>query len=123
MNGWFYGDTLSRRLRQQVDIGIAVDTEEGLFVPVLRNVSERSPEDLRAGLNALREDVLNRSIPGRNAGCDHHFVKLRHHRGRYANPIVVPLRLPSWAQALCERKWWRMKAALPYTGFSPVPDV
>lgn len=91
MNGWFYGDTLSRRLRQQVDIGIAVDTEEGLFVPVLRNVSERSPEDLRAGLNALREDVLNRSIPP--AEMQGATITLSNYgtiAGRYANPIVVP---------------------------------
>ncbi len=91
MNGWFYGDTLSRRLRQQVDIGIAVDTEEGLFVPVLRNVGERAPEDLRAGLNALREDVLNRSIPP--AEMQGATITLSNYgtiAGRYANPIVVP---------------------------------
>ena len=42
---------------------IAVDTDEGLIVPVMRNVGERDAEDLRAGLNRLRADVAARAIP------------------------------------------------------------
>ena len=36
---------------QRVDVGIAVDTEGRLIVPLLRNVGERDAPDLRAGLN------------------------------------------------------------------------
>jgi 2-oxoisovalerate dehydrogenase E2 component (dihydrolipoyl transacylase) len=37
LNAWFDGDKLTRTLHPHVDIGIAVDTDDGLFVPALRN--------------------------------------------------------------------------------------
>ncbi len=37
MNAWFDGEKLTRTLHPHVDIGIAVDTDDGLFVPALRN--------------------------------------------------------------------------------------
>ena len=37
LNAWFDGDKLVRTLHPHVDIGIAVDTDDGLFVPALRN--------------------------------------------------------------------------------------
>jgi pyruvate dehydrogenase E2 component (dihydrolipoamide acetyltransferase) len=91
LNGWFYGDTLTRRLRQSVDIGIAVDTEEGLFVPVLRNTNHRETKDLRQGLDKLREDVLNRSIPAAEMqGATITLSNFGTIAGRYASPIIVP---------------------------------
>ena len=48
---------------KRIDIGIAVDTEGGLIVPVLRNVGERDAKDLRAGLDRMRADAAARSIP------------------------------------------------------------
>jgi pyruvate dehydrogenase E2 component (dihydrolipoamide acetyltransferase) len=91
LNGWFYGDTMTRRLRQSVDIGMAVDTEEGLFVPVLRDANHRTNADLRQGLDRLRQDVLNRSIPpGEMQGATITLSNFGTIAGRYANPIVVP---------------------------------
>src|SRR5690606_17091740 len=37
LNAWFDGDSLTRTMHPHVDIGIAVDTDDGLFVPALRN--------------------------------------------------------------------------------------
>ncbi|MCB1586606.1 MAG: 2-oxo acid dehydrogenase subunit E2, partial [Xanthomonadales bacterium] len=37
LNSWFDGEKLARRLISHVDIGIAVDTPDGLFVPTMRN--------------------------------------------------------------------------------------
>lgn len=51
------------RIHDAVDLGIAVDTDQGLFVPVLRDVGNRTQEDLRAGLERLEADVRSRSIP------------------------------------------------------------
>jgi len=63
LNTWYNSSTGERRLMARVDLGIAVDTEGGLIVPVLRNVAERSVSDLRAGLDRLRADAIARSIP------------------------------------------------------------
>ncbi|MGV8475529.1 2-oxo acid dehydrogenase subunit E2, partial [Pseudomonas aeruginosa] len=38
LNAWFDGASLSLKLHERLDLGIAVDTPDGLFVPVLRIV-------------------------------------------------------------------------------------
>src|SRR5690606_39781214 len=64
---------------------------DGLFVPVLRDVANRDAEDLRAGLDRLRADVLNRSIPPRELmGATITLSNYGTLFGRYASPVVVP---------------------------------
>jgi pyruvate dehydrogenase E2 component (dihydrolipoamide acetyltransferase) len=63
LNTWYFGGDKGRRVHDRVDLGIAMDTEDGLFVPVLRNVGARDPADLRRGLEAMKADVRNRSVP------------------------------------------------------------
>src|SRR5262249_9118437 len=62
-NAWYNAEAGERRLIKRIDTGIAVDTEGGLIVPVLRNVGERDASDLRAGPDRLRADAAARSIP------------------------------------------------------------
>ncbi len=93
LNVWFDGDKLSRRLLNFVDLGIAVDTEQGLFVPVLRQVQERSEENLKAGLAALKDAVIKRNIPP--AELTGATIILSNYGSlnpycRYGTPIVVP---------------------------------
>lgn len=93
LNVWFDGENLTRRLLGFVDLGIAVDTEQGLFVPVLRQVQSRSEEDLSAGLAALKEAVVTRNIPA--AELMGATIILSNFGSlnpvcRYGTPIVVP---------------------------------
>jgi len=91
MNSWFDSHSLSLRQHEQIDIGIAVDTEQGLFVPVLRDVSNRDSSDLREGLNRLRNDVRDRTIPPSELqGATITLSNFGTLAGRYASPIVVP---------------------------------
>lgn len=91
MNVWFDGEHLSRRLLNKVDLGIAVDTEQGLFVPVLRDVQNRPMDNLRAGLNALRAAVKSRKIPPQEMqGATITLSNFGTLAGKYANPVVVP---------------------------------
>ena len=62
LNAWYNSGAGDRRLVKRIDIGIAIDTEGGLIVPVMRNVAERDARDLRAGLDRLRADAAARSI-------------------------------------------------------------
>ena len=57
LNAWFDGATLRRRLHRAIDLGIAVDTADGLLVPVLRNISAAEPGELRRRLDALMHSV------------------------------------------------------------------
>jgi pyruvate dehydrogenase E2 component (dihydrolipoamide acetyltransferase) len=68
LNAAYLGRDEGRRLHDHVDIGIAVDTDDGLFVPVLRDVSRRAADDLRRGLDAMRADVTARRVAPEHPG-------------------------------------------------------
>jgi 2-oxoisovalerate dehydrogenase E2 component (dihydrolipoyl transacylase) len=89
LNAWYNAEAGERRLIKR--IGIAVDTEGGLIVPVLRNVGERDASDLRAGLDRLRADAAARSIPPEELrGATITLSNFGMIGGRFANLIVVP---------------------------------
>lgn len=91
LNTWFNSGTGERRLIARVDLGIAVDTEGGLIVPVLRDVAKRSVSDLRAGLDRLRADAIARSIPpGELRGATITLSNFGMIGGRFANLVIVP---------------------------------
>ncbi|SDX22084.1 dihydrolipoamide acetyltransferase family protein [Marinobacter mobilis] len=91
LNTWFDGDNLSRRLLDEVHVAIAVDTPDGLFVPVLRDVTHRTLKDLRQGLENLRQAVANRSIPPHEMqGGTITLSNFGTMAGQYANPVVSP---------------------------------
>lgn len=91
LNAWYDSHAVGRRLRKEIDLGIAVDTADGLFVPVLRNINGRSPEELRGALNKIKEDVKARTIPPEEMrGYTFTLSNFGSLGGRYADPIVVP---------------------------------
>jgi len=91
LNAWYDSATRERRLIARVDLGIAVDTEGGLIVPVLRNVAERAVPDLRAGLDRLRADAIARSIPPEELrGATITLSNFGMIGGRFANLVIVP---------------------------------
>jgi len=106
LNAWFDGQQLSRRVHDCVNLGVAVDTEQGLFVPVVRDIGSRTADDIRTGLDRLREDVIKRTIPPselqggtitlsnfgtfKSGAPESGAVTGPTVAGRYATPIVVP---------------------------------
>jgi 2-oxoisovalerate dehydrogenase E2 component (dihydrolipoyl transacylase) len=91
LNAWFETQTLGRRVLEKIHLGIAVDTADGLFVPVLRDIGARAPADLRHGLDRMTEDVRQRTIPPEEMrGYTFTLSNFGTIGGRYADPIVVP---------------------------------
>lgn len=91
LNAWFDGDSLSRTLHPHVDIGIAVDTEDGLFVPALRNADMLDGNGVRAAIQRLRTQVEDRTIaPSELSGYTISLSNFGMFAGRYATPVVVP---------------------------------
>jgi pyruvate dehydrogenase E2 component (dihydrolipoamide acetyltransferase) len=91
LNAWFDGKNLTRTLHPHVDIGIAVDTEDGLFVPALRNADMMDAAAIRAGVSRLRHEVIERSIaPSELSGYTISLSNFGMFAGRYATPVVVP---------------------------------
>ncbi|MBB5015347.1 dihydrolipoamide acetyltransferase family protein [Rehaibacterium terrae] len=91
LNAWFDGESLTRTLHPHVDIGIAVDTADGLFVPALRNADVLDAAGIRQAIDRLRAQVEDRSIPASELGG--YTISLSNFgmfAGRYATPVVVP---------------------------------
>ena len=91
LNAWFDGENLSRTMHPHVDIGIAVDTEDGLFVPALRNADVLDAGGVRSAIQRLRQQVEDRTIPASELqGYTISLSNFGMFAGRYATPVVVP---------------------------------
>ncbi|MBD8524932.1 dihydrolipoamide acetyltransferase family protein [Pseudomarimonas arenosa] len=91
LNAWFDGEKLTRTLHSQVDVGLAVDTAEGLFVPALRNADMLDLAATRQAIGRLRQQVEQRSLPASElTGYTISLSNFGKFAGRYATPIVVP---------------------------------
>ena len=91
LNAHYDHKSLSCRLFKEVNIGIAIDTPDGLYVPVLRDVAHRKPEDLRSQINELKVKAKNQSF--KQEDLKDSTIALSNYgslSGKYATPLVVP---------------------------------
>ena len=91
LNAWYNGKDGVRMIHKGMDVGIAVDTPDGLFVAALRDVHTADGADLRAGINRLSQNVKDRSIPPED--MKDYTIMLSNFgvfAGRYATPIINP---------------------------------
>jgi pyruvate dehydrogenase E2 component (dihydrolipoamide acetyltransferase) len=91
LNSWLDAKNGTLRRHSRVDVGIAVDTDDGLFVPALRNCERLDPQQVRAGINRIRDLVKTRSIPPEELR-DFTLVLSNFgvFAGKYATPVVTP---------------------------------
>jgi 2-oxoisovalerate dehydrogenase E2 component (dihydrolipoyl transacylase) len=91
LNAWFDGESQSRRVMDRVDVAMAVDTPEGLLVPVVRDVGRRSAAELRADVDRLKRGSRDRTVAPEDLR-DFTFMLSNFGMiaGRYATPVVVP---------------------------------
>ena len=91
LNAWFDDDATRRILHRDAHVGIAVDTGDGLFVPVLRDAGAQRPAALRAEVDRLRAGAIARSLaPGELDGATITLSNIGTVAGRYGTPVVVP---------------------------------
>ncbi|GEM74999.1 dihydrolipoamide acetyltransferase family protein [Vibrio sagamiensis] len=91
MNAWFDAETMTRCVHTTVNIGVAVDSRHGLYVPVLRHADEYEPKDVRRWLDQTVEGIRDRKI-GREQ-LQHATITLSNFgsiAGIYATPVVTP---------------------------------
>ncbi|PWF72878.1 branched-chain alpha-keto acid dehydrogenase subunit E2 [Vibrio sp. T9] len=91
LNAWFDAETMTRCVHNTVNLGIAVDSRHGLYVPVLRHADEYEPQDVRRWLDQTVEGVRERKI-GREQ-LQHATITLSNFgaiAGIYATPVVTP---------------------------------
>jgi len=91
LNAWYDAKGDARTVREEVDLGIAVDLPDGLIVPVLRNAHRVAPDKLAAELEQLVGKVRSRSLsPEILRGATITLSNFGAIGGRYASPMVVP---------------------------------
>ncbi len=91
LNAWYDGDKGMRMIHKNMDVGMAVDTPDGLFAAALRRVNSNTPEQVRASIDRLKVNVKNRSIPPED--LRDYTIMLSNFgvfAGRYATPIINP---------------------------------
>jgi 2-oxoisovalerate dehydrogenase E2 component (dihydrolipoyl transacylase) len=91
INSWFNGKEGTLRRHSRVDVGIAIDSPDGLFVANLRGAERLGPQDVRAELNRIRDGVKHRSLPPED--LRDYTIMLSNFgvfAGKYATPVVVP---------------------------------
>ena len=91
LNAWFEDEPARRTVHRDVHLGIAADTGDGLFVPVLREAGARETGALREEINRLRAGVAARSLaPAELDGATITLSNFGMLAGRYGTPVVVP---------------------------------
>jgi pyruvate dehydrogenase E2 component (dihydrolipoamide acetyltransferase) len=91
LNAWYDSKSAARRVLEEVHVGIAVDTPEGLLVPVLKNAQKIDEGELPGLLKNLVEKARDRSLPPELLrGSTITISNYGPIAGRYATPMVVP---------------------------------
>jgi len=62
LNASFDAQALLVHRHQSIDLGLAIDSPDGLFVPVLRDVARSSPGNWRRQIDAAKKAVADRSL-------------------------------------------------------------
>jgi 2-oxoisovalerate dehydrogenase E2 component (dihydrolipoyl transacylase) len=91
LNAWYDSAANSRILFKHIDLAIAVDTPQGLIVPVVRNVQAKTPQELRAAIAAQKSAAHQRTLGPEDL---RDFTLMLSNfgtlAGRYGIPLVVP---------------------------------
>jgi pyruvate dehydrogenase E2 component (dihydrolipoamide acetyltransferase) len=91
LNAWYDGQQMVRQLHQHVNLGLAIDSPDGLFVPVIKNTQELQPSEIRTIINQYKAQTKDRTLPPENfRDGTITLSNFGNFAGRYANPVVVP---------------------------------
>ncbi len=91
LNAWFDTKHSARQCFEEVHLGLAMDNEEGLFVPVIHNAEKYSDVELRKVINEFKVSVSNRAVTAdKLKGATITLSNFGKFSGRYASPIIVP---------------------------------
>jgi 2-oxoisovalerate dehydrogenase E2 component (dihydrolipoyl transacylase) len=91
VNAWYDGNTQTRLLKSNIDVGMAVDTPDGLIVPIIRNIGARTTAELRHDIDRLKRTARDRTVaPEDLRDATFMLSNFGMIAGRYATPVVVP---------------------------------
>ncbi|WP_028388800.1 dihydrolipoamide acetyltransferase family protein [Legionella fairfieldensis] len=91
LNAWFDTTHGARKCFKEVHLGLAMDNDEGLFVPVIHDAASCSGQQLRKMINDYKKSVSERAVAPENLkGATITLSNFGKFAGRFASPIIVP---------------------------------
>jgi 2-oxoisovalerate dehydrogenase E2 component (dihydrolipoyl transacylase) len=87
LNSWFDGRQQKRLIHKDVHLGLALDTPQGLLVPVIKNAEKKSAADLRTIINQFKTTHLT---PDHFQGGTITLSNIGTMAGYFATPIILP---------------------------------
>ena len=91
LNSWFDTASQSIKIHEDVNLGMAVDSPEGLFVPVLHEINKCDAAGIRSKINEFKQAARERSFdPKTLKGGTITLSNFGKFAGQFASPIVVP---------------------------------
>lgn len=91
LNAWFDTKHGARKCFDAMHLGIAMDNEEGLFVPVIHDAGSQTDAQLRQLINEYKMNVSNRTIATEKLkGATITLSNFGKFSGRFASPVIVP---------------------------------
>jgi 2-oxoisovalerate dehydrogenase E2 component (dihydrolipoyl transacylase) len=91
LNSWSDPARLSYAQHERVDVGLAMNSANGLFVPVLRDAAGRTDHELRKTIEVFKRDIALRALPPvEMRGPTITLSNFGAFGGRHAELIVLP---------------------------------
>lgn len=91
LNAWFNTAHQARKCFNEVHLGLAMDSDEGLFVPVIQDATSHTDAALRQMINDYKIAVRDRALPPEQLkGATITLSNFGKFAGRFASPIIVP---------------------------------
>lgn len=91
LNGFYEPDSMIHQTEARVDVAMAVDSGDGLIVPVIRNTENLSLDQIREAVANVKQATLNRTVAPQD--MVNYTITLSNFgmlAGRYATPLMVP---------------------------------
>jgi 2-oxoisovalerate dehydrogenase E2 component (dihydrolipoyl transacylase) len=89
LNCWFDGDKFERLVHPNVHVGIAVDSPDGLYVPVIHDADSKDAAQIRSRVQDLRQMIETKSLKQDDQqGATITLSNFGSIAGRYGTPVV-----------------------------------
>lgn len=90
LNAWFDSSHAARKCFDELHLGLAIDHEEGLFVPVIHDVNNKDDHQLRQIINEYKQAVAARTLSQDDLkGATLTLSNFGKFAGRFASPIIT----------------------------------
>lgn len=88
LNAWYDGKSQKRLCHEAIHLGLAVETSQGLIVPVIKDADKASSNTLRNTINTFKTD--KNLSPQLFQGATFTLSNIGNFAGLFATPIILP---------------------------------